>query len=941
MYRNNKLSLAVSIAMGVSFAGMASAELEEVIVTATKRAENMQDVPIAISALGGDSLKELNVQTFDEYVQYLPNVVSAGIGPGAREVYIRGSASEQGSVTVSSAQGSAPGVALYLDEMPVSFGARNLDLYAADLQRVEVLAGPQGTLFGASSQSGTVRMITNKPVIGEFEGRVDLGISTTAGGSDSNKMEAMINLPVGENVALRMVGFSDNQGGYIDNVAGTFSPSGPVVDRNQLSGYGTRFDKRPNSTLESANNTSLVEDDWNEATYNGFRIGVAADINEDWSVLVQHTSQELDVEGSFLIDPRLGDDKSQKYAPERTQDDFGLTTWTLEGRVANLDVVYTGGYLDRDVDALVDYTHYNNGGGYITYYLCSGGAAGASADVSQEQNSCFDPTKMYRDQTNNERTTHEFRVSTDADNRVRLLGGIYINDVKTTSIGEFQYMSTGDAFTEFNRATYGADYPAYGVGNVSLDIAGTTAGDTPRGPETTFFNDFTRDEEEIAFFGEIAFDVTEKLTASLSARRYELDTQLQGASNFSFGCRYDGADATDDDGNVVAATTDACDSNVFSNDVTTRLLTLGEYAATGDDNVMLDATNPAGNKNLFRGGGSNALSLAAIKDGRLDVSDINRDGSTTEKDTIIKLSLDYQLTDDIMLYTVYSEGYRPATQNRNAGQLSSRQSGVYEGYVVPAVAVTDTLENIEFGMKGTFLDNTLRFNATYYQADIENLQVSRFDPSNVAFLVFMENVGDAESSGIDADFQWAASDQITVSGAFSFLDTEITRVNDQLLGVSVPVGSDLPLASDFSGNLRVRYDFTMDSIGADAFVSASMTYRGETLAGIVGSAAFMDDTSLLAYGAESGVGVQNEGGTFGSVNDSTGALPVNSRFVNEAATTLNASMGMSKDNWNAEFFINNITSEEGAMMETAGKFTPEQSVMRPRTMGLRFSYDFE
>ena len=133
----------------------------------------------------------------------------------------------------------------------------------------------------------------------------------------------------------------------------------------------------------------------------------------------------------------------------------------------------------------------------------------------------------------------------------------------------------------------------------------------------------------------------------------------------------------------------------------------------------------------------------------------------------------------------------------------------------------------------------------------------------------------------------------------------------------------------------------MDSIGADAFVSASMTYRGETLAGIVGSAAFMDDTSLLAYGAESGVERQNEGGDFGSVDDSTGGLPLNSRFVNEAAVTLNASMGMSKDNWNAEFFINNITSEEGAMTETAGKFTPEQSIMRPRTMGLRFSYDFE
>ncbi|MAE02859.1 MAG: TonB-dependent receptor [Porticoccaceae bacterium] len=944
MYRNNKLSMAISVAMGVSFAGAANAALEEVIVTATKRAENMQDVPIAISALGGDSLKELNVQTFDEYVQYLPNVVSAGIGPGAREVYIRGSASEQGSVTVSSAQGSAPGVALYLDEMPVSFGARNLDLYAADLQRVEVLAGPQGTLFGASSQSGTVRMITNKPVIGEFEGRVDLGISTTSGGADSNKMEAMINLPLSESVALRMVGFTDNQGGYIDNAQGSFSPSGEVIDRNSL-GYGPYFKDFPLTTSQSINNTALVEEDWNEATYNGYRVGLAADINEDWSVLVQHTSQELDVEGSFLIDPRLGDDKSEKYSPERTQDDFGLTTWTLEGRVSNLDVVYTGGYLDREVDAVVDYTHYNNGGAYVTYYMCSGNIY--ADDTTIETNTCFDPTKTYRDQTENERTTHELRVSTDADNRVRLLGGVYINDVETTSIGEFQYFGAGDAFSEFNQLYYGnPDYPAYQLGNVTVDTPGTTAGTEPRGPGTVFYNDFTRTEEEIAFFGEIAFDINDRLTASLSARRYELDTQLQGASNFSFGCRYNGAGAADPATATAAdAATEFCTSEKFSNDVTARFLALGELNASGESfkDEFLALTSPSGEKDMFRGGsiGSNENTYDSVQSGALDISDINRDGTTTEKDTIIKVSLDYQLTDDIMVYGVYSEGYRPATQNRNAGRTASRQTGVYEGYLVPAVAVTDTLENIEFGMKGTFLDDTLRFNATYYQADIENLQVSRFDPSNVAFLVFMENVGDAESSGIDADFQWAATDQLTISGAFSFLDTEITRVSNQLQGIAVPVGSDLPLAADFSGNLRARYDFTMDSIGADAFVSASMTYRGETLAGIVGSAAFMDDTSLLAYGAESGVERQNEGGDFGSVDDSTGGLPLNSRFVNEAAVTLNASMGMSKDNWNAEFFINNITSEEGAMTETAGKFTPEQSIMRPRTMGLRFSYNFE
>ena len=944
MYRNNKLSLAVSIALGVSFAGSASAAIEEVIVTATKRAENMQDVAIAISALGGDALKEMNVQTFDEYVEYLPNVVNAGIGPGQKEIYIRGSASEQGSVTVSSAQGSAPGVALYLDEMPVSFGARNLDLYAADLQRVEVLAGPQGTLFGASSQSGTVRMITNKPVIGEFEGRIDLGVSTTAGGSDSNKMEAMINLPISENVALRMVSYSDHQGGWIDNVPASFTPNGTVIDRNSL-GYGPYFSNFPLTTKKTAYNNDLVKEDWNEASYNGYRIGLAADLNEDWSLLVQYASQELDVEGSFLVDPRLGDDKSAKFAPERNQDDFGLTTWTLEGRVSNLDLVYTGGYLDREVDAVVDYTHYNNGGGYITYYMCSGNIYAVDATV--EKNSCFDPTKQYLDQSSNERTTHEFRISTDADNRVRLLAGVYFNDVETKTIGEFQYLGAGDTFSEFNQLYYGnPDYPAYQLGNVTVDTAGTNAGTTPRGPNTVFYNDFTRTEEEIAFFGEISFDINDKLTASVSARKYELDTHLQGASNFSFGCRYNGAGLADPaTGTSGDETVERCTSEKFSNDVTARLATLGGYGAgamdAAADAAFLAQTSPSGEKDMFRGGGSNVATLAAIKSGKLDISDLNVDGSTTEKDTIIKVSVNYHLTDDIMLYSVYSEGYRPATQNRNAGRLSSNQSGVYEGYVVPAVAVTDTLENIEFGMKGTFLDNTLRFNATYYQADIENLQVSRFDPSNVAFLVFMENVGDAESSGLDADFQWAATDSLTITGAFSLLSTEITRVNDQLQGISVPVGSDLPLSSDFSGNLRARYDFRMDNIGADAFVAASMTYRGETLAGIVGSAAFMDDTGLLAYGATSGLELNNEGGNFGTALDSTGSVPLNTRFVNEATTTLNASMGISKDSWNAEVFVKNITSEDGAMAQTAGKFSAEQSVMRPRTMGLRFSYNFQ
>ena len=138
----------------------------------------------------------------------------------------------------------------------------------------------------------------------------------------------------------------------------------------------------------------------------------------------------------------------------------------------------------------------------------------------------------------------------------------------------------------------------------------------------------------------------------------------------------------------------------------------------------------------------------------------------------------------------------------------------------------------------------------------------------------------------------------------------------------------------------MRYDFETDWYGMGGYITGAITHRGRSVAGIVGSAAFMDDTGLLAYGSSSGLDQQNEGDVFGTVNDSTGALPANSRFVNEAATTLNLSAGLTKDAWLAEIYVRNLTNTRGAVVQTAGKFTPEASVNRPRTVGMRLSYRF-
>ena len=194
MFRRTKVGCAVATALTAATSGTAHAQLEEIVVTATKRAASMQDVAVAVTALTGDSIEQLGVTNFDEYVQYLPNVVQAGRAPGQSEIYIRGAATEQSAVTVSSVQGSAPSVALYQDEQPVSFGGRNLDVYTTDLARIEVLPGPQGTLFGSSSQSGTVRLISNKPSTDAFEAGFDTSFSSTKDGESSTSVEAYLNL---------------------------------------------------------------------------------------------------------------------------------------------------------------------------------------------------------------------------------------------------------------------------------------------------------------------------------------------------------------------------------------------------------------------------------------------------------------------------------------------------------------------------------------------------------------------------------------------------------------------------------------------------------------------------------------------------------------------------------------------------------------------------
>ena len=232
---NSKLSYAIAVILGSSSAGFAIAapasdaesssdSIQEITVTAQRRSENMQNVPIQIQALTGETLKQLSVTTFDDFVKYLPNVTAASNGPGQGVIFMRGLATSTLATQGSSGIGSFPNVAVYLDDQSGQLPGRNLDVYAADIERIEVLEGPQGTLFGAGAQAGVLRYITNKPKLDVTEGNVNAGYGYTSGGDNSSSVDAMINLPlIPDTLAVRGVIYSDTRGGYINNVPGTFS----------------------------------------------------------------------------------------------------------------------------------------------------------------------------------------------------------------------------------------------------------------------------------------------------------------------------------------------------------------------------------------------------------------------------------------------------------------------------------------------------------------------------------------------------------------------------------------------------------------------------------------------------------------------------------------------------------------------------------------------
>jgi len=469
----------------------------EIVVTAQKREENLQDVPISVQVLGTRKLDQLNISNFEDYTKQLPSVTFQTAQPGFTTVYMRGVATGGDGVH----SGSLPSVGMYLDEQPVTTIGGTLDVHIYDIARIESLAGPQGTLYGASSQAGTIRIITNKPELGVKAGQVDGEINSVAHGDIGGKLEGMINLPIADRIAFRASGFWQRDAGFIDNVFGerTYLAPNPADDFN-------------------VDNSCCLEKNYNDLETYGGRAALKVDLNDDWTVTPTFLYQKATADGSFFMDEDQRDLDTVRFRPEIAKDKFWQAALTIQGKLANFDITYAGAHMDRKRFADTDYTdytdaynqyyidYYNNyvdAYGYAPYFCAGPGILGCNA-YRDDAGNIIDPRQHITGTDHFRKTSHEVRIASPADKPIRAL------------VGAFYQRQSNHIFQN------------YLVDNLATDLSVSGY------PGTLWLTNQERVDKDWALFGEANWDITPQITLTAGGRLYKFDNTLFGFAGFGF-----------------------------------------------------------------------------------------------------------------------------------------------------------------------------------------------------------------------------------------------------------------------------------------------------------------------------------------------------------------------------------------------------------------------
>jgi outer membrane receptor protein involved in Fe transport len=478
----NRLYGASLLAMAVAFSARAqpSHGIEEVVVTAQKRSEKLQKVPMSVQVLDGKKLEQLQITEFQDYIKYLPSVTAQTLGPNQTTIYMRGISSGDNA----NHSGPLPTVGTYFDEFPTTTIGGNLDIHIYDTARIEALPGPQGTLFGASSESGTLRVISNPPNPSKFEAGYELQGNSVEHGGLGGVAEGFVNIPVTDKIAIRLVGFDEHDAGFIDNIPGTRTFDLVTATATVPTG--------------SVTNDAYVKKGYNPYDSFGGRGAIRFELPDDWTVTPSVILQDQHANGAFFYAPSEGKLDVQQFGPDSYQDKWVQAGVTVQGKIGDFDLTYAGGYFVRDDISKADYTDYT-----IQYESYGSGANW----LNSKGQILPTPQQEIYGKDHFTKESNELRIASPQSDRLRFIFGL------------FQEIQTHRILQDYQIAGFDPYYAVPGWAN------------------TIWLTDQLRTDRDEALFGELSYDILPNLTLLAGVRPYWYDNSLKGF--FGYSANYD------------------------------------------------------------------------------------------------------------------------------------------------------------------------------------------------------------------------------------------------------------------------------------------------------------------------------------------------------------------------------------------------------------------
>ncbi len=487
-FRKTLLAAAIVAALPVT----AFAQLEEVVVTATKREVSAQDLPFSINAQSEADIRRLGATTLEDLSRNVAGLAIQNLGPGQSQVSIRGVSAGQ---VVRDQPGVKEQVGVYLDETVISLSLFTPDLDLYDLNRVETLRGPQGTLFGSGSVGGTIRFITNQPDFETLEGSVEANLNTIEDGDMGGHFKGMINIPMNDRAALRVVGYGTEYGGWVDALR---EGGGISEDVNSGGRYGGRIalalQPTDNLTITPRVVFQKIETDGfnREEVYNLFANPYTTTRPP---VQLAERQQYLRLDEAFEDETMIAD---------------LVVNWSLDA----VDVTYAGSYVDREILASRD---------------ASALSGSVSVDLGFPESAVLLPSNL-RDSTDLQQMTHELRFASNSDGAFNWVFGGFYSDVERT---------------------YSQRLPTPGYDAVTDQVLGAgtaVAVSNGYGPDSPYNSDLPYDIEQTALFGEVSYDVTDRLNVTLGGRYYDFEEERRFTTGGLFSNGDDQVDSTSSDG---------------------------------------------------------------------------------------------------------------------------------------------------------------------------------------------------------------------------------------------------------------------------------------------------------------------------------------------------------------------------------------------------------